>query len=421
MDQDEPPRLSTVLPTPLPDPLATIAVPEEFHPSSFVQLERCPLSVLGLLGRDPRGLLVLHPTTFFGLVLHHARQQVAEGHWGTARDAQQAAREILAGAVGDAEAALSSSQATEGLVPLRESVGRRTWNSRNREFERWADGVTSVGKNEPPVRFTLNPWFVSTASADSHQTTLGSEQTLSNRALRLRGRPDWSARVDKSLIEVVDFKSGRIMDADGRLLDEHVVQVQLYTLMLEATFPEAEVRPYLERVERVEVPWGDEERIRVMTRLKEASTRLPAGSRLEATELARPGEHCIRCRLRPMCPAYLSTAPSWWPDEHDSPRPLPLDVWGKVTSVVSQGDDLGVRLVDAGGRRVRIDGIDRRHRVAAVKRGEPAWFFDLQASEDRRQHGALVQPRNFHEHPPGPRWRPARRTRVFSGHSSVPS
>jgi len=115
MDQGEPRWLSTVKPTPLPPPLTTIVVPDEFYPSSFVQLERCPVSVLGALGADERGLLVPHPTVFLGLILHHARQQMTEGRWGIARDPQQAASEILTGAVDDA----NTCQAGRGCAPPR--------------------------------------------------------------------------------------------------------------------------------------------------------------------------------------------------------------------------------------------------------------------------------------------------------------
>jgi CRISPR/Cas system-associated exonuclease Cas4 (RecB family) len=414
VDQGEVDSLNAMKPTPLPNPLSTIVVPDEFHPSSFAQLERCPLSVLGPLAVDQKDLLVAHPAAYLGQILHHARHEVIEGRWGTAQDPRQAASEIFAGAVDEAEGALSSHPATEGLVPLRESVGRRAWKSRTRDFERWAAGVAVGGRNEPPRRLILQSWGTSNARAGFDQAHTGSEQTLAIRPLRLRGRPDWTAHIDDARIEVVDFKSGRITDIDGQLLDEQVVQVQLYALMLEASFPEAEVRPFIERVERVAVPWGDEERTRVIARLKEASTGLPAGATLKAIELARPGVHCGGCRLRPMCAAYLSTALSWWPDERGNPRPLPLDVWGEVTSVEPQGDDVGVRLADAAGRRVRVDGIDRLHGVAEMKRGDRAWFFDLQASEDLSQHGALVHPRNFHEHAPGHRWRRARTARVFS-------
>ena len=158
---------------------------------------------------------------------------------------------------------------------------------------------------------------------------------------------------------MVDFKSGRITDIDDQLLDEHVIQVQLYALMLEVTFPAARVTPFIERVERVEVPWGEQERMRVMECLRETTDTLPAGAKLRALDLARPGVHCDVCRLRSACPAYLDTAPMWWPDGDKNPRPLPLDVWGKVAGVQTQGETVVVRLIDASGRRVRIDGIDR--------------------------------------------------------------
>ena len=75
---------------------------------------------------------------------------------------------------------------------------------------------------------------------------------------------------------------------------------------------------------------------------------------------------------------------------------------------------VAVRLVDASGRHVHVYGVHRSHGAAGLRRGDAAWFFDLEASEDLRQHGALIQPRNFHERAPGPRWRSARRMRLFS-------
>ena len=60
---------------------------------------------------------------------------------------------------------------------------------------------------------------------------------ISNDELRLRGRPDWSAPASDGCIEVVDFKTGRIADLDGKLLEDHVVQVQLYALMIESIDP----------------------------------------------------------------------------------------------------------------------------------------------------------------------------------------
>lgn len=402
-------------PIPLPRPLTTIVVPDEFHPSGFAQLKRCPLSVLGLPAANEKGLLVPHPTALLGMILHHVRHEVLKGRWGMAEVPQQAVHGILAVAIADAEAALSSHDVTLGLVPLHESVGRRLWKSRTRVLDRWAANVTVAGRTELPRRLSITPWRASAIPAEAGQIGTGSEQTLWNRGLRLRGRPDWCAYIDDRHVEVVDFKSGRLTDIDGRLLDEHVIQVQLYALMLEAAFPNAKVRPFIEQVERIEVPWGEEDRTRLMARLQETGSELPAGARLGALDLALPGVHCRGCRLRPICPAYLATAPSWWPYGRGKPRPLPLDVWGEVASVQTQEGSVVVELTDAADRRVRIGGINPIHSVDALREGDEVWFFDLEASEDLSQHGALVQPRNFHEYPPGPRWQRARRVRVFRG------
>ena len=403
----------TMKPSRLPSPLTKIVVPDEFHPSSFAQLEHCPLSVLGLLGANVDDLLVSHPAVFLGMVLHHVRHEVLEGRWAEAGDPRQAALEVFNETVEEAEAALRSDDATAGLVPLRESLGRRDWRSRTRDLERWAANVTTSGTNElaRPLRIRRRP--PSAAPSEPAHVKTGSEKILVNPDLRLRGRPDLSAHVDEESIEVVDFKSGWITDVDGQLLDEYVVQVQLYALMLEAAFPGTRVTPFLERIERVEVPWGERERVRVTERLREAASALPAGASLKSRDLARPGVHCRACRLRPMCPAYLDTAPTWWPDSRGNPRPMPLDVWGEIVSIQAEDEGVSVRLIDVAGRRVRVDGISRSHGVEVLSDGDTVWFFDLEASEDLSQHGALVQPRNFHERPPSPRWRRARRVRVF--------
>ena len=271
-----------------------------------------------------------------------------------------------------------------------------------------------AGRPEPPHSLTLMRGVASAAKSQPEYVVAGSERRLANADLRLRGRPDWFACNDGYHIDVVDFKSGRITDVDGQILDEHAVQLQLYALLLEAAFPGARITPFVECVERMEVPWGDEERVRVTKRLRLVAEALPVGASLEAEDLARPGVHCGTCRLRPRCPAYLKTAPRWWADRSRNPRPLPLDVWGYVLRTQLDEQSVSVRLLDASGRHVRVDGIRRSHGAAGLDEGDAVWFFDLEASEDLNQHGASIQPRNFHERPPGPRWRPARAVRLFS-------
>lgn len=401
-------------PPPLPSPIATMVVPDVFHPSKFVQLERCPLSALGPLGDDVEGLLVSHPAAFVGVVLHHVRHEVLEGRWGDAQDPRSAALAIFAATIEDVEAALRRDNTTAGLVPLRISVGRRHWKSSKRDLERWAEDVRTKGRNKRPHALRLARGGTVAAPDHSSDVVTGPERMFANSELRLAGRPDWVAHVDDQHLEVVDFKSGRVTYTDGQLVEDHVVQLQLYALLLEDAFPGARITPFVERVERIPVPWGCQERTRLMKRLRAVTSMLPAAARLKAEDVARPGVHCGACRLRPRCRAYLEAAPRWWPNRPMNPQPLPLDVWGYVLRTNIHAHSVTVRLVDASGRHVRIDGINRLRGAARLSEGDAVWFFDLEASEDLRQHGALIHPRNFHGPAPGPRWRPARRARLFS-------
>ena len=86
----------TKKPPPLPGLIATVVAPDAFHPSSFAQLERCPLSVLGARGGNAADLLVAHPAAFIGVVLHHVRHEVLEGRWGGAGNPRRAALKIFA-------------------------------------------------------------------------------------------------------------------------------------------------------------------------------------------------------------------------------------------------------------------------------------------------------------------------------------
>jgi len=59
-----------------------------------------------------------------------------------------------------------------------------------------------------------------------------------------------------------------------------------------------------------------------------------------------------------------------------------------------------VVLRDAAGRRVRIDGLDERHRITADLVQKRLWFFGLEATGATRGFdGARFHPRSFHELP----------------------
>ena len=268
---------------PLPDRIESVIVPERFHPSTFVDLERCPLSVLGHSAVQSDGLLTIHPMAYLGIVLHHTRHEVVEGRWGGAKDATAAAADVLTLTVKFVEGELASRSITADLVPLSESVGRRRWKNSIRTLERWAAAQVVEGRDEVPRLPDLSDRVDRDVDEEGLRVTLGSEQGMADPSLRLRGRPDWSGRADDGRIEIVDFKSGRITDREGRLLDQHVAQLQLYSLMMEAAFPAATVVPLLEQDHRIQVPWEPIDRQLIRQRLDSVSIGLPSGETVAAS------------------------------------------------------------------------------------------------------------------------------------------
>ncbi len=405
----------------LPPPIDSVLVPNSFSVSTLVSLERCALSVLGTSycqGVRADGVLVPHPTALLGTILHHALAEVREGRWGEARDPLDAFRTVFQIALTSAENELCNQIHTAYLVPLRAVVGRREWRRRVERGERWASDLDRVVSSRERPR-ALGSLLVHVAHVDPTPGAmtalrLGAEAPLQDAELRLKGRPDWSEPRGSGLVVVSEFKSGRLVDEDGLLLDEHAIQVQAYALMLERAQPGLRVEAYVEGVERVPVPWGRPQRERLLERLRALDAQLPHGRELVADDLASPGSHCRFCRIRPVCTRYLREAPSWWRDFASNVRPLPLDVWGVVEEVDKSGASASLRLTDVIGRRVLVDGLAAEGMTSVVP-GDEVWFFDLESSEDLEQHGAMIQPRNFHQSPPGPRWKRANRLRTYLG------
>lgn len=409
-------NLSTKTPV-IPRPIDVVVVPKTFAVSSLVWLERCPLSVLGEPQREePRAdaMLLPSPLALLGTAIHHARAEVLAGRWGGAHTSLDAFRTVFSNAVESLEEKLRSESPAATLVPLRQTVGRREWMKRVDSAECWASTV-AVKSQRAEWHFGVRRVVRADPAATPTEQSVryGAEEMLHDTTLRLSGRPDWMEECGPNRALVSEFKSGRVVDGEGRLLEEHVLQVQAYALMLERAQPGIRVDPFVEGSDRTAVPWDDTHRNRLLDRLRKLDEKLPAGRHIAAEDLANPGAHCRFCRLRPMCSRYLRDVPSWWYDLPGSVRPLPLDVWGVVDKARSCARGTSIKLFDASGRRVLVDGLSRTLGMDEIEIGDYVWFFDLESSEDLDHHGAKVQPRNFHQVPPGPRWSTARRLRVF--------
>ena len=386
----------------LPPSLTSVALPKFLSPSHFAELQQCPLKVFVNAGADP-GTLPPSPRALYGIMLHHVREQIFAGRSGTARDSLSAFFYVFDTASVQMDSFLESDPRLTRVRPLARTIGRVRWNTLRFELHRWAQRVETILTDEPPK--PLLP-LVSKQTDTYHKYAhipymeFGSEAWIVCPSLRIRGRVDLITEASDGALEISEFKSGVILDDNENPIERHTKQVRLYALAAECVFPKRPIRIYLEGSERINVPWTDEIRLSISAELKEMLDRFPANAEHSARELGRPGTWCRGCQLRPICSSYLDAAPDWWMNTGNPPRPLPLDVWGKVQDLKRENETFTLEVVDSSGRIIRIEGLDPVRGIGTLQTGDLVYLFDLEPSEPLVLHGARIHPRNFHELPP---------------------
>ena len=384
----------------LPAPVGSVVAPHHFAPSRFEELRQCSLRVFADPDKLP-GALARGPSASFGLLLHHVRHELLAGRWGGEVYAERALDRLMQAARVQMDRMLESDPQTERLVPLARTIGREKWNTRALDLRQWAVRleVTPTGEEPLDVPAPKSDSHAASESPAADVVEFGPEARVICNSLRLRGRADHRRKAVDGSVEISEFSSGRIFDDSGEPKPRHLVQLRLYGLAAEHVTG-AEVRLYLEDSERTAVPWDEGLKQSLAEDLAGVHDEFPPGTVHAAETTAHPGTWCRFCRLRPVCSRYLRAAPDWWPNSVGALRPLPLDVWGRVSETQSVGQHVNIELIDAAGRFVRIEGLDPIRGVADLRAGDEVYFFDLKATEPTNHHGDRVQPRNFHELPP---------------------
>jgi len=405
----------------LPPSFEMASVRNCFAPSRFSELARCPLRVF-VDADDVRDSPPPPPTMLLGLVLHHVREQLLIGRWGGALSSIEAFEEVFGATVDAMDAQLVADTRFSRLAPLASAVGRVRWNTRRFEMRKWAARLQTTSIGEAPRRLEWSPPLGGSdaAQVQSEEEPLprldfGPQAWIVCPALRIRGRVDLVEEAADGAVEISDYKTGVLCDDGGRPLKRHVLPLGIYALAAEFLAPERPVRLYLDGADRLAVKWDPDTRRFCSDELSKAADRFPAGASHGARELAQPGRWCIGCRIRPVCPSYLDAAPKWRPNTDDAPRPLPIDVWGKVLAIRRDEGGVTVEMEDQARRCVRVEGLDPSRDLGGLRVGDVLYLFDLEPTEPTVLHGARLHPRNFHELPPddGPRFKRARALQVF--------
>ncbi|WP_408629670.1 RecB family exonuclease [Anaeromyxobacter oryzisoli] len=394
----------------LPSALESVANPDFFWPSRWSELESCPLAVWGELGTAD--LLPSAPEAVFGTLLHEARKRF-RATWGGIGDPRETMKELFAELLHEVEKDLVEGGQPE-LVPLKRHLEWHRWNDRTKRLYTWA---TAQGPYPGTSETHAPRSMAKSACAQTHADRfgVGVEPLWVCGALRLKGRPDEVWYEQDGTLAISDFKTGRVTDQTGDVADSIRFQLQLYALMAEALAPGRRVRLFVSGGAECELSWGDQERREVRARLRDISEAHPVGQASSASSLANPGTHCVGCRVRHRCKAYLEVVPGWWPNGGGHPRPLPWDARGLVTSVRASARGWSVWLRDPAGRNVQIEGLAQARPLESLQASQELFLFGLEPAEDVRPHGLAVHPRNFYENAPGPPWRSAVGSRVYSG------
>lgn len=363
-----------VSPRRLAPTIKTLTVPSHFSPSQFYRLSQCPLSAMHGLSSDQ--LLLPSPSAVFGNAAHQAMARVGSGASATPL------LELFEKIIANEEEKYRGDPRRVLLTPLSESVSRMRWHALR--------AVLKAKVQQPQFKKggNLKPFSRQVGS-------IGFERAISCDALRLRGRADFIGVAEDGWVEIVEYKTGRLVDAKGSPLERHAVQVRLYALIVESLGKGLPVRLWLEGSSRIPVAWETKDRNALKAALGETLERFPSESILDDT-IAVPGHWCRTCPVRHRCGPYERSVIALWGTKSIRGPVAPLDCWGRLDKVVAKSGTISaIMLIDVAGRRVQISTQGLGLSEDFPPQGSELCFFNLQSEEQQPRHGVFHHPRNF--------------------------
>jgi len=380
---------------PLPTPFDEITIPEMFSPTAIASAGGCQLRMIAASTPKPLPSLPSGPFVELGILAHRVLERYSRGAGPAGSVFDACERESLKRLHSDASMA--------HYADLPSAVGLAYWS-------RFRANLVARCERVPVRAQSIR------ASQTRTPILVGTERVLTSTKLRLKGRPDQMRRMG-AVLEIRDYKTGRIHDAAGELRSEIVIQLWCYGLLVLERDPMADIRLIVDNGEDHEIPFGLAEQKQARRAIRRALRGFAAGRSFSAITLASPGESCANCPVRDRCRAYLSVAPTWWRLGPETPDELARDVWGIVTAVsTDSAGAISVVLKDAVDRKVKIDRLDSRHCANASWIGREVWFFNLESTVFRRaSNGRRLHPMSFHELPADSAQRCAWALRLYVG------
>lgn len=382
----------------LPPPVGKVKIPAAFSPSGLSQAAECPFKAV-LLSREvfaPR--LPTHPAAERGSVFHKLLERAGKGavpRRGSVRQSVEAELELL---LTDARARLAQDPDTAHFADLKATLSEVEWHNKSRCTLLAAESL--LGSAPTPSSRPRNNDRQTLNYADLAGEGAFHEVEITSGDLRLFGRMDLVEIGRARKIRISDYKTGRVLDRKGEVLEHIALQLRLYALAVAHQDPSAQIELcILEGTSNRHVEWDTDIRARTESLLEEILGRLPAGEEAVSDELARPGPWCSNCPFRHVCRRYIEDAPRRWAAGCDSGS-YPLDIWGELRGTEQTLVGIALNVTDAANRNVRVQRIDPRHgSLESYFTGRRLYLFGLAATQHSQHQGKHFHPRNFFELP----------------------
>jgi hypothetical protein len=176
------------------------------------------------------------------------------------------------------------------------------------------------------------------------QITFGTEKWLESASLGLGGKVDLIIQEDDGSIRIIDFKTGKVLDDEGKPKQAYLLQLAAYGRIVTDMVDGVSV--HLEILGKTDSWTGlfDDRMNELIDRtLHELATNLPMNVPFELESLSRLGGHCSLCSFRPGCTKYRKDLSERMLLGDFDYVEWPFDIVGTVASVERSGDLLTVR------------------------------------------------------------------------------
>jgi hypothetical protein len=385
----------------IPSVLRAVRIPAELSVTALAGARPCLLAPVA--SDDPSvPLLRLGPQAELGRILHKLVEDASRGNIGSGTDADAVVRSHLELLLREASQKLSGDASSRPYAELKDSFSFLDWHSRT-EIAIAEAALDCAGSSKSASRLRECP--AGSADLNVLLSRTGDftlfEVPFRSRNLRLKGRIDELAKQASGTIQVIDYKTGRILDIDGNLSARIVLQLRLYVLAILECLPQASVQAYVRFREQYHaIPFTPEDVRRTENERQEIFSRLPSGQWQQAEPLAELGLHCRTCRIRHVCPRYRDDAATLWATP-TADFPLALDICGSILKQEKFDDGTcTLTLKDSADRLVKIHRLSLSETdVEALTSFRQVWFFDLCSHEGRLKGGVWHHPRNFYQLP----------------------